>query len=207
MLARATASYSLKDEERRAEYETFRQHLCQEFLSADLEVLLPKDGDELSGDVVAGGKVVLSIPAVSEIDGVKIIWKSTRSDIARAGDIHHRKEGAKRATNKENWNRPDERAIGSGLWYDEVLVSLPMSSMGVDVAAVFSKEVPVKANAHARRIEHRANLRKAVAGQLGEEEAKAVLAAETARKAAIKPAAVLTRKQRKSQKAQRLAAR
>ncbi|MFI5380617.1 MAG: hypothetical protein ACHRHE_15070 [Tepidisphaerales bacterium] len=58
-------------------------------------------------------------------------------------------------------------------------------------------------NAHARRIEHRAKLRKAAAGQLGEEETKAVQAAETARKAAIKPAAVLTRKQRKALKVQR----
>jgi hypothetical protein len=57
--------------------------------------------------------------------------------------------------------------------------------------------------AHARRIEHRANLRKAAAGQLGEAEAKAVQDKETARKAAIKPVAVLTRKQRKSQRAQR----
>jgi hypothetical protein len=61
--------------------------------------------------------------------------------------------------------------------------------------------------AHARRIEHRANLRKAAAGQLGEEETKAVQAAETARKAAIKPAAILSRKQRKSQKAQRRTAK
>ena len=61
----------------------------------------------------------------------------------------------------------------------------------------------MKANAHARRIERRAKLRQAVAGQLGEAEAKEVQAAETARKAAIKPPAVLTRKQRKSLKAQR----
>ena len=59
-------------------------------------------------------------------------------------------------------------------------------------------------DAHARRTEHRANLRKAAAGQLGEAEAKEVQAAETARKAAIKPAAILSRKQRKSQRAQRL---
>lgn len=54
-----------------------------------------------------------------------------------------------------------------------------------------------------RRTEHRANLRKAAAGQLGEAEAKAVQDAETARKAAIKPAAVLNRKQRKGLRAQR----
>jgi hypothetical protein len=58
----------------------------------------------------------------------------------------------------------------------------------------------MKANAHARRIERRANLRKAAAGQLGEAEAKQVLDAETARKAAIKPPAILTRKQRKGLK-------
>lgn len=62
-------------------------------------------------------------------------------------------------------------------------------------------------NAHARRLEHRSNLRKAAAGQLGEAEAKAVQDAETARKAAIKPAAVLSRKQRKNRKAQRLTAK
>ncbi len=62
-------------------------------------------------------------------------------------------------------------------------------------------------NAHARRIEHRANLRKAAAGQLGEAEAKAVQDAEAARRAAIKPAAVLTRKQRKSLKARRRTAK
>jgi hypothetical protein len=55
-------------------------------------------------------------------------------------------------------------------------------------------------NAHARRIEHRANLRKANAGQLGETETKAVQAAETTRKAAIKPPATLSRKQRKALK-------
>lgn len=65
----------------------------------------------------------------------------------------------------------------------------------------------MKKNAQARRLEHRANLRKAVAGQLGEAEAKVVQDAETARKAAIKPAVVLNRKQRKSQKAQKRAAR
>lgn len=63
----------------------------------------------------------------------------------------------------------------------------------------------MKMNAHARRIERRANVRKAAAGQLGEAEAKEVLAAEAARKAAIKPPAALTRKQRKSLKAQRRA--
>ena len=65
----------------------------------------------------------------------------------------------------------------------------------------------MKANAHARRLERRATLRKAAAGQLGEAEAKEVLAAETARKAAIKPPAVLTRKQRKSLKVQRRTAK
>jgi len=63
----------------------------------------------------------------------------------------------------------------------------------------------MKNNAHARRLEHRANLRKAIAGQLSEEEAKTVKAAEEARKAAIKPAVTLNRKQRKSQKAQKRA--
>jgi hypothetical protein len=58
-----------------------------------------------------------------------------------------------------------------------------------------------KKNAHARRIEHRANLRKAAAGQLGEAEAKAVQEAEATRVAAIKPAPVLNRKQRKARKA------
>ena len=62
-------------------------------------------------------------------------------------------------------------------------------------------------NAHARRIEHRANVRKAAAGQLPEAEAKEVLAAETTRKAAIKPRPVLNRKQRKSLKAQRRTAK
>ena len=61
----------------------------------------------------------------------------------------------------------------------------------------------VKKNAHARRIEHRAALRKAIAGQLSEEEAKAVQATETARKAAMKPVVVLNRKQRKNKKAAR----
>ncbi len=59
----------------------------------------------------------------------------------------------------------------------------------------------MKANSHARRLERRAQLRKANAGQLGEEETKAALAAEKARKDAYKPAPVLTRKQRKSKKA------
>ena len=62
-------------------------------------------------------------------------------------------------------------------------------------------------NSHARRIEHRANLRKAAAGQLGEEEAKAVQTAEAARKAAIKPVVVLNRKQRKNKKALKRAAK
>ncbi len=60
-------------------------------------------------------------------------------------------------------------------------------------------------NAHARRNEHRATLRKAAAGELGEAETKAVQAVEATRKAAIKPAAVLSRKQRKSRKAARRA--
>lgn len=65
----------------------------------------------------------------------------------------------------------------------------------------------MKKNAYARRLEHRANLRKAIAGQLPEEEAKAVQAAETARKAAYKPLPVLNRKQRKTAKAQKRAAK
>jgi hypothetical protein len=65
----------------------------------------------------------------------------------------------------------------------------------------------MKANSHARRIEHRANLRKVAAGQLGEAEAKEVLAKESTRKAAIKPAVVLNRKQRKNKKALRRAAK
>lgn len=56
-----------------------------------------------------------------------------------------------------------------------------------------------------RRTEHRAKLRQLAAGQLSEAEAKAVQDAETARKAAIKPAVVLSRKQRKSKRAQRRA--
>lgn len=56
-------------------------------------------------------------------------------------------------------------------------------------------------NSHARRLAHRANLRKAAAGQLSEAEATAVQAAETTRKAAIKAPVVLNRKQRKGKKA------
>ena len=58
-----------------------------------------------------------------------------------------------------------------------------------------------KKNSHARRLEHRAKLRQATAGQLSEEDAKVVQAAETARKEANKPAPVLNRKQRKAKKA------
>jgi hypothetical protein len=60
----------------------------------------------------------------------------------------------------------------------------------------------MKINSQSRRLEHRANLRKAAAGELGEAEAKAVQTAETTRKA-VKPAAVLNRKQRKTKKAAR----
>jgi hypothetical protein len=65
----------------------------------------------------------------------------------------------------------------------------------------------MKANSHTRRLEHRANLRKVAAGQLGEAESKEVMAKETTRKAAIKPVSVLNRKQRKNQKAARRAAK
>ena len=59
----------------------------------------------------------------------------------------------------------------------------------------------MSSKSHVRRLEHRANLRKAAAGELSEEQAKAVQAAEEARKAAIKPVVVLNRKQRKNKKA------
>jgi len=65
----------------------------------------------------------------------------------------------------------------------------------------------MKANSHARRLEHRANVRKAAAGQLGEAETKTVQAAEKARKDAYKPQPVLNRKQRKNKKAQKRAAK
>lgn len=63
----------------------------------------------------------------------------------------------------------------------------------------------MKKNAHARRIEHRAKLRQAAAGQLSQEEAAAVQAAEKTRVAAIKPVVALTRKQRKAERAKRRA--
>ena len=62
-------------------------------------------------------------------------------------------------------------------------------------------------NSHVRRLEHRANVRKAAAGELGEAEAKAVQTAETARKAAIKPVILLNRKQRKNKRAQKRTAK
>jgi hypothetical protein len=58
----------------------------------------------------------------------------------------------------------------------------------------------MKNNSYARRLEHRANLRKVKAGELTGAEAAAVEAAEKARRE-VKPAAVLTRKQRKGKKA------
>ena len=64
----------------------------------------------------------------------------------------------------------------------------------------------MKPNAHSRRTEHRATLRKAVAGQLDEAATKAVQTAEATRKANLaKPAVVLNRKQRKNKKAQKRA--
>ena len=68
---------------------------------------------------------------------------------------------------------------------------------------VFRQRKFMATNAHARRLARRATVRKAAAGELGEAETKEVQAAETARKAAIKPPAVLNRKQRKSQKVAR----
>ena len=61
----------------------------------------------------------------------------------------------------------------------------------------------MSAKSHARRIEHRANLRKAIAGQLPEAEAAAVQATEKARKEAWKPPVALNRKQRKNKKAEK----
>ena len=58
-------------------------------------------------------------------------------------------------------------------------------------------------NAQARRLEHRANLRKVASGQLGEEETKAVKTTEATRVGAIKAPVVLNRKQRKNRKSQR----
>lgn len=64
----------------------------------------------------------------------------------------------------------------------------------------------MKINAKSRRLEHRANLRKAAAGQLSEAEVKAVETKEKARKE-VKPAAPLNRKQRKGKKAARRSAK